>query len=349
MSNPEDEIEKTEDAESADNQDPELDQEASEPAEGAQDGEPDGESDSALIAESIEAFEQGSEAEAQDDTLDSGDQERFAQVLKNAKEISGRLEVLVPGVLDTADATNSAADVSRRASSALENGLDHLQKRVNELVEASSKGAALSTRILLGAVVSLLIAVGLIGFMSVELSARVNQVDEMMVALSKRVVKMNSALQTFEQINFSINQLATKQAQFANSQMLLAEAVDKAERATANLNKQVPAATAKSVSAETGKFAVQIDKLSGALIAQGNKIELVSGSVKKLEAQLKSFDGRMASVAKLNADVEALITLEREKYLEALQRQAELQKMALATQQPEEEIDPSIVVYPFER
>lgn len=328
MSNPEDEIKNTEDAEnaeSADSQDSGLNTELNEP---------------------LEAFEQASETGAQEQTLESEDYERFSQVLKNAKEISGRLEVLVPGVLDTADATNNAADVSRRASSALENGLDHLQKRVDELVEASSKGAALSTRILLGAVVSLLIAVGLIGFMSVELSARVNQVDEMMVALSKRVVKMNSALQTFEQINASINQLATKQAQFSNNQMLLAEAVAKAEKATTSLNKQVPAATAKSVSAETGKFAKQIDKLNIALLAQGNKVELVSGSVKKLEAQLKSFDGSMANVASLNADVEALIALEREKYLEALQRQTELQKMALATEQPEEEFDSSIVVYP---
>lgn len=339
MSKPEDEIENPENAELAEAQDTLASAELDEPV--------DGESDSALIAESIEAFEQASEDEAEDEALDAADYERFSQVLKNAREISGRLEVLVPGVLDTADATNSAADVSRRASSALENGLDHLQKRVNELVAASNKGAELSTRILLGAVVSLLVAVGLIGFMAVELSARVNQVDNMMVALSKRVVKMNSALETFEQINFSINQLATKQAQFSNSQMLLAQAVTRAEQATANLNKDVPAATAKSVSAETDKVALQIDKLNSALIAQGKQVKAVSGTVQKLGAQLKTLDGRMDNVAALNEDVEALVTLEREKYLEVLQRQAELQKMALATQEPEEEVAPSIVVYPY--
>ena len=239
-------------------------------------------SDSALIAESIEAFEESSENDDQDPKVDPGDYQRFSQVLKNAQEISGRLEVLLPGVLDTADATNSAADVSRRASSALENGLDHLQKRVNELVAASAKGAVTSTRILLGAVVSLLVAVGLIGFMSVELSARVNQVDNMMVALSKRVVKMNSALATFEQLNFSINQLATKQAQFASNQMLLAEAVTRAEKSTVDLNQRVPEATAKSVSAETDKMLAQVDKLNVALVAQGKQVAVVSGSVKKI-------------------------------------------------------------------
>jgi phosphoserine phosphatase len=183
--------------------------------------------------------------------------------------------------------------------------------------------------------------------MSVELSARVNQVDNMMVALSKRVVKMNSALATFEQLNFSINQLATKQAQFASNQILLAEAVTRAEKSTVDLNQRVPEATAKSVSAETDKMMAQVDKLNVALVAQGKQVAVVSGSVKKLATQIKSFDGRMNNIAKLNADVEALITLEREDYLELLQRQVDLQALQVAGQQPEEKIDPSIVVYPF--
>ena len=57
-------------------------------------------------------------------------QEDLADVLGYAKQISGRLEVLVPSLLDTADATNSAADVSRRASLTLEKGLSQVQKRV---------------------------------------------------------------------------------------------------------------------------------------------------------------------------------------------------------------------------
>ena len=350
MSNPEDDIKNTENSEVSDTPASLADQEQSEAVEAESDSALIAGSISESIAEPIEAFEEPAEINDPDPQADldgSDDYQRFSQVLKNAQEISGRLEVLLPGVLDTADATNSAADVSRRASSALENGLDHLQKRVNELVAASTKGAMVSTRILLGAVASLLVAVGLIGFMSVELSARVNQVDSMMVALSKRVVKMNSALASFEQLNFSINQLATRQAQFASNQMLLAEAVTRAEKSTADLNQMVPEATAKSVSAETDKVMAQVNKLSAALIAQGNQVQVVSGSVKKLATQITSFDGRMRNITKLNADVEALITLERENYLELLQRQVDLQALQVAGQQPEEKVAPSIVVYPF--
>lgn len=285
---------------------------------------------------------------AEDKDISAADQERFAHLLKNAKDISGRLEVLVPGVLDTADATNSAADVSRRASSALENGLDHLQKRVNELVDASAKSATLSARILLGSVSALLVAIGLFVFMSFQLSDRVAQVDGMMVAISKRVVQMNAGLTNFEKMNYSINQLAIKQAQFASNQKLLVQAVTNAEAATKNLNVQVPDAAAKSVGVETNKLAVQVKSLKSTLSSQGAQLDKVASSVVALGSQLKSFEGQVDNVSKLNADVEALITLERDKYIDLLRRQVEIEESRLPVEEElEEEIDDSIVVYPY--
>jgi hypothetical protein len=302
----------------------------------------------AAAVETTEAEQQQALDEGNDDTLSAADLERFSHVLKNAKDISGRLEVLVPGVLDTADATNSAADVSRRASSALENGLDHLQKRVNELVNASAKSASLSGRVLLGSVSALLVAIGLFVFMSFQLSDRVAQVDGMMLAISKRVVQMNSGLENFEKMNYSINQLAIKQAQFADKQTLLVQAVSDAEAATKNLNTEVPDAAAKSVSAQTNVLSGQVKSLQSALVAQGAQLEKVSSSVVALGSQLKSFEGQVDNVSKLNADVEALITLERDKYLDLLRRQVELEESRQPVEEElEEEIDNSIVVYPF--
>ena len=300
-----------------------------------------------VVSEETPGPEQIQES-AEDEDISAADQERFAHLLKNAKDISGRLEVLVPGVLDTADATNSAADVSRRASSALENGLDHLQKRVNELVDASAKSAALSGRILLGSVSALLVAIGLFVFMSFQLSDRVAQVDGMMVAISKRVVKMNASLDSFEKMNYSINQLAIKQAQFASNQKLLVQAVTSAEAATKNLNVQVPDAAAKSVGVQTNKLAVQVKSLKSTLSSQGAQLDKVASSVVALGSQLKSFESQVDNVSKLNADVEALITLERDKYLDLLRRQVELEESRLPVEEElEEEIDDSIVVYPY--
>lgn len=311
--------------------------------------------DDATPTEADASLEQESSEATEDLIVDNsnegpaeGDYERFSNVLKSAKEISGRLEVLVPGVLDTADATNSAADVSRRASSALENGLDHLQKRVNELVDASAKSALLSSRILMGSVSALLVAIGLFLFMSFQLSDRVSKVDSMMMSVTKRVVQLNSALDSFDKLNYSINQLAIKQARFASNQMLLVEAVSSAEAATKTLNAEVPVAAAKSVSKETDKMAGQIKSLNASLLAQGKQLKSVSNSVVALGTQVKSFEGSVGNVAKLNADVEALITLERDKYLELLRRQIELEESRLPVEEElEEEVDTSVVVYPL--
>ena len=157
-------------------------------------------------------------------------QEDLADVLGYAKQISGRLEVLVPSLLDTADATNSAADVSRRASLTLEKGLNQVQKRVQELDEASAKSNQLSGYILIGAVTILLLSVGVFGFMAQQLSSKTTQIDAMLVALSKRVVNMNSALSLFDEINSTMNNLAIEQASFSDAQMSLIESVKNAER-----------------------------------------------------------------------------------------------------------------------
>jgi DNA repair exonuclease SbcCD ATPase subunit len=149
-------------------------------------------------------------------------------------------------------------------------------------------------------------------------------------------------------MNYSINQLAIKQAQFASNQKLLVQAVTSAEAATKNLNVQVPDAAAKSVGVQTNKLAVQVKSLKSTLSSQGAQLDKVASSVVALGSQLKSFESQVDNVSKLNADVEALITLERDKYLDLLRRQVELEESRLPVEEElEEEIDDSIVVYPY--
>ena len=90
--------------------------------------EVEGTEDIGDVSEGEDAESDSSEGQ-DDDGAQSFDkyQEDLADVLGYAKQISGRLEVLVPSLLDTADATNSAADVSRRASLTLEKGLNQVE------------------------------------------------------------------------------------------------------------------------------------------------------------------------------------------------------------------------------
>ena len=273
-------------------------------------------------------------------------QEDLADVLGYAKQISGRLEVLVPSLLDTADATNSAADVSRRASLTLEKGLNQVQKRVKELDVASAKSNQLSGYILIGAVTILLVSVGVFSFMAQQLNAKTNQVDSMLVALSQRVVNMNSALSLFDEIKGTMNSLAIEQAQFSDTQNDLIASVRNAERLAGALKNDVPEAAAKRVSQSTAVVVKQVDALAARVAKQSADVAKVTKSVAVLATQLNSMQGQVGNVKALNADVQSLITLERAKYLDVLQRQVALEEARDRDDEPEEEVVPSVVTFP---
>ena len=161
---------------------------------------------------------EGSELESS--PLESFEPDSADHLGVTADAISARLEQLLPGVLEIAEATNNAADVSRQSSTALKKGLDQVKSQADALTVASEKSARLASRILSGTVAALVVSVMLYSFIAMQLANRVTQVDSMLFAVSKRIVQMNSALTTFEQLRSSIEDLAVNQGQFSNRQML---------------------------------------------------------------------------------------------------------------------------------
>jgi hypothetical protein len=302
--------------------------------------------DAEIPAQDVDATE-SSELDA-DTALNEALDERSVESLEaRVEKISARIDELLPGVLETAEATNGAADVSRKASAALKKGLDKIQSQADSLSSASEKSALLANRVMIGAVASLLIAVFVYSFIAFQLASRVAQVDSMLVAVSKRIVQMNSALTTFEQLRFSIEQLAGRQAEFADRQLLLVEAVSRTEVAARQLATEVPNLAAQQVGEKTGEVVSQFASLGKELKGQATIVADLSKSVTALGKQMKSLEGRVNNVQKLNADVEALITLERERYLEVLNRQVALEEARQVNDEPQSEPAPSIVVYPF--
>jgi DNA repair exonuclease SbcCD ATPase subunit len=323
--------------ENADN--PELTEGAADTAEGEAAAEPSLEDDIEAVSEVLDGLTDilSPEEEADYDANrmpDPGDLERFSQVLGKAKNISGRLEQLLPNVVVTAEATNSAADVSRRASSALENGLDLLQKRVDLVASASAETAKLSKRILFGAIGGLVISLSLLGGVTYLIISQGSQIDDMLVQVTGRIEKMNSALDTFETLKVSIDELAATQAAFTDQQALLGEAVAKAETSANSLRQQVPEAAAKTLSVETDKMAAQVKDLSGDLRKQAKQIA-------SMGSKLESFKTRIDEVQALNAGVQALITLEKQNYRALLERKMALeQKTGVVAP-----ADPNLVYY----
>jgi len=270
------------------------------------------------------------------------------QIEADANDIADRLEQLIPGVLDTAEATNNAADVSRQAAAALETGLQQLQQQEQQLMAVSRGNAQLSGRVLIGSVAALLVALGLFSFMAFQLSDRVTKVDAMIVAVSKRVVEMNSALSTFEAIDGTIGELAVQQQKFAANQLALAKAINETQIAARDLKGELPSATAEAVAEQTNTLTQQIAALEQSLDSQIGASSNVSAAVTKLGKRIGTLEGKLQNINQLNADLEALIKLERDNYLQVLRRQADLEAARQRSEQGGTVIaDPTIVVYPI--
>jgi hypothetical protein len=168
----------------------------------------------------------------------------------------------------------------------------------------------------------------------------------MLVALSQRVVNMNSALSLFDEIKGTMNSLAIEQSQFSDTQNDLIASVRNAERLAGALKNDVPEAAAKRVSQSTAVVVKQVDALAARVAKQSADVAKVTKSVAVLATQLNSMQGQVGNVKALNADVQSLITLERAKYLDVLQRQVALEEARDRDDEPEEEVVPSVVTFP---
>ena len=287
------------------------------------------------------------EGEEEDHGDVDGVSEGVDGVSEGVDDVSDKLELLIPNVLDTAEAANAAADVTAKAASTLELGLDRLHERADVLTEASKRSTVLSTRILIGSVTALVVSAFIYGFMAYQLATRTSQIDAMLMAVGKRIVKMNSALATFEDINLSIGKLADQQTAFEEAQSSVLEAVASAEKTVNELKKTVPEQAAEKISKNTDKVAIQINKLKQKVDGHSAEAAKFNQSVGELSRRMGAFEKKLTGVKSLNQDVAALVKLERERYLEALQKKAAIEEAQLRSQLEKEEIeDPSIIKYP---
>jgi DNA repair exonuclease SbcCD ATPase subunit len=211
---------------------------------------------------------------------------------------------------------------------------DNLQKIEQMLV---SRNAA-SKQMYVGAMATLFIGAGAFILMAAQLTSKVGQVDDMLEALTKRAVNMNAALSAFDELNETIQEMGIIQAQFSDQQGLLSTTV------TA-LKTEIPEMAARKVAIENTVVANKISVLESSLKSHGEHISKASASIESLSSRINKFEGSLKNVANLNADVKALVTLERENYLAVLKRQSMLQEAKSGEQVIKVPRDPNLIFY----
>jgi hypothetical protein len=253
-----------------------------------------------------------------------------APVAKAANdEAQRRLEALSSVVLESAEVA------TRSAASATELSAD--LKVVTRQLETLTRRNTMQSRIILGVTGTLLVfGGGLFAVFTASLQARVAQADAMVLAVGKRIVDMNAGLEGIDIMNRTVGELARGLDALNAKQASLEASLAAAAKTSESLVKEVPLQTAKSVGEKSAVLAKEVKALQGQMGAQAK-------AVASLGAQVKSLKGTVGDVNELKKDVSALVTLQRERYLEALQAQ---QRAAEAQQRQSQPTAPVTVQFP---
>lgn len=209
-------------------------------------------------------------------------------------------------VLDSADIASKSAEAAAAASS----NMYRTTSEFKTLTEVGHKKAL----ILLGSIGALMLFC-LIFFlvMGVRMNSRINQLDTMMLAVGKRVVDLNTGIESLDGINRSIESLSALQNEQVKAQGLIEERINDALKKSETMVQTVPGETAKQVAASSENLLKQVQGINSRLQSQANAVQTLGNDVKALK-------GAVGNVDKLNSDVQALVTLQKERYLETLQK-----------------------------
>lgn len=215
-------------------------------------------------------------------------------------------QALAKAVLDSAEIASRSAEAALSVSREMKMATGQFK----EMGDAGYKKARLLLAIGGGVMVVCLLFFLIMG---VRMVSRINQLDVMMEAVGKRVVDLNSGMESLDGINRSIKELTAKQTELTKAQTEIEGRIDAQLKQSESLVQKVPSETAKQVAATSDTLKREVQSLSGKLQSQASAVQNLGNEVKSLKGAVGNVDG-------LKRDVEALVTLQRERYLEAMQK-----------------------------
>lgn len=206
-----------------------------------------------------------------------------------------------PEVLDAGD----AAARSTQPTVALDGDFKVTHTTLQFLMDQQHKKMLLMLGVT-GAVLAF--AAVVFGTMTVSLQSRLNHLDAMLAAMSKRVGELHESLQVVASVNEGFQEMVSKQAGIAASQARLEVRINEMMAST----QAMPALAAK-----------QFDEKGQALVKQ---VQSMESRLQALGGQVQGLRATLSEAGGLKREVEALARLQRER------QQAEATSQALANQ-----------------
>ena len=226
-------------------------------------------------------------------------------------------EALSNAVLEAADVASQAALAASMAGRELKNTAGLL----SEVTFGLNKRSMWAMGILCGLLV---LSIGFFSVMAVRMISKTNRLEATLLVVGKRVVELDAGLTGLRAIQENLDSLAERVATLSKANAELGQRVDNSVQQSAALVQQVPEKTAKQVATTSGDLTKQVQALSGRVQAQAGAVQSQAAAVSALGEELKSLKGSVAEIAGVKRDVQALVTLQRERFLEVVQKQGQV-------------------------
>ncbi len=208
--------------------------------------------------------------------------------------------------LDAADLANRGAQAAASASSDLREAQEALVRMQGTSRKQSLIALGITCTVMLVCMAFFLIV-------GVRINSRINQLDHTLEAVVKRVVEMNTGVESMEAIRTSVTALATEVEKLAQTSAAVSTRLEETVKQTESLTTQIPSKTAQQVASSAQNMTRQVE-------AMGSRLQSQAAAVQALSREVQTLRASVGNVDRLNRDVQALITLQRERYLEALQK-----------------------------
>jgi DNA repair exonuclease SbcCD ATPase subunit len=219
------------------------------------------------------------------------------------------------------EAVLESADLANRSAMATTGIAEDFKNSIGAWNDVNNKNILyLKVLVIVGGIVMFLSSV-MFTVSALRLGSRVSELDAMMMAVGKRVVELNASTQDVGSLRDRIETLNDKQAAIVVAQEKLAKEVRDSLAQTSELLTQLPGQAAKQVAMSNGELGKQVASLKASMEDQAKTVKELGGSVAALK-------GRIGNVSGLQRQVEAMVKLEKERYLETMQRAAQAQQQA---------------------
>lgn len=246
--------------------------------------------------------------------------------------VRNHLESLTSVVLDAADVASKSSEAAVQLGTNLKVNTD----RLDVLTSSMKKGAIVALCAFAGLVIVMLTFVI---STSMKLSGRIAELDAAILAVGKRVVELNSTAQTleagtakFEAISRSIETLGESHDTIKKIGADFDSKFELASKQTEAISTQIKERLSKPAPNVNDQATRQLQDLSARVQGHTSTISSLGKDVKDLNAAVAGLSG-------LRRDVQALVTLQRERYIEAIQRPAAAPPKEPTIQYPRQQRD----------